>query len=151
MEIIIDLLKNHQECINTLIKIGREALGSTWAPDEVQLRLRLNSDILPLAFVALDTEKPVGLCVLSQNKPIRPDLSPWLGPVFVDKKYQKCGIGTKLIEAIKQKALTLGFEKLYLCTHDSDLANKYYKKRGWNIIGIDKWKGHSVTVMEISL
>jgi len=151
MEIKIDLLKNYPQHISSLTKIANEELGPTWALDEEQLRQRIHINELPLTLVALDNNIPVGMCSLTKTKDIRSDLSPWLGPLFVDKQYQKRGIGNQLIEAIKQKARMLGFEKLYLCTHDPELASRYYQRRGWNIIGVDEWKGHAVTVMEINL
>ncbi|HBS47814.1 TPA: GNAT family N-acetyltransferase [Candidatus Dependentiae bacterium] len=151
MEITIDFLKNYPQHISSLTKIAREELGPTWSPDEKQLRQYLNIDLLPLTLVALDNSAPVGMCSLTQTKGLRPDLTPWLGPLVVDKRYQRCGIGSQLIEVIKQKARILGFEKLYLCTHDPELATRYYQRRGWSIIGVDEWKGYSVTVMEINL
>ena len=151
MCITIDFLKNYPQYISQLIQVGHEVLGPIWAPSEEQLLQSLQSTVLPLTLVALDNGEPVGMCSLSKVKGLRPDLSPWLGPLFVNKQYQKRGIGSKLVEAIKQKACVLGFEKLYLCTHDSDLVTKYYQPRGWNIIGVDVWKGYSVTIMEISL
>ena len=151
MEITIDFLKNCPQHIQSLVQIAREALGPTWSPNEEQLRHTLHADSLPLTLVALDNDMPVGMCSLTKVKDIRPDLAPWLGPLFVAKQHQSRGIGNQLIEAIKQKARILGFEKLYLCTHDPELASRYYQRRGWNIIGVDEWKGHSVTVMEINL
>lgn len=147
----IDFLKNYPQHIPRLIQIAREGLGPTWSPDEEQLRQNLNIDLLPLTLVALDNSTPVGMCSLTKSKGLRSDLNPWLGPLIVDKQYQMRGIGSQLIEAIKQKACILGFKKLHLCTHDPELATRYYQRRGWIIIGVDKWKGHSVTVMEINL
>ncbi len=149
--ITIDLLKNCPQHIPSLIQIAREGLGPTWSPTEEQLRLSLHSDSLPLTVVALDKGTPVGMCSLCKSKSLRLDLSPWLGPLVVDKQYQKCGIGNQLIEAVKQKARMLGVKKLYLCTHDPDLATKYYQSRGWTTVGVDEWKGHAVTVMETNL
>jgi GNAT superfamily N-acetyltransferase len=152
MEITITLLKNYPQYIPPLIQISLKELGPIWAPREAQLSQCLQSDSLPLTLVALDKNLvPVGMCSLAEKKGLRPDLSPWLGPLVVSKQYQRQGIGSQLVEAIKQKARQFGFEKLYLCTHDSELVTNYYQPRGWDIIGIDEWKGQSVTVMEIKL
>ncbi len=152
MVITIESLKNCPQHIPSLALIGHEELGPTWFLDEKRLRQNiLHKNALPLTLVALDNGTPAGLCALTQTKDIRPDLTPWLGPIFVAKRYQNHGIGSQLIEAVKKEARILGFKKLYLCTHDLELATGYYQRRGWNTIGTDTWKGHPVTVMETVL
>lgn len=152
MTITIESLKNCPQHIPNLALIGYEELGPTWFWDEKRLRENIaHKNALPLTLVALDNGTPAGMCALTQTKDIRPDLTPWLGPVFVAKQYQNHGIGNQLIEEVKKKARMLDFEKLYLCTHDLALATGYYQRRGWRTIGSDKWKGHPVTVMEIVL
>ena len=51
------------------------------------------------------------------------------------------------ITAIKDQAIQLGFEKLYLFTFDPTLPN-YYERLGWEKVGMDEFKNHPVTVME---
>ncbi len=153
--IIIDLLKNHPECITKLAKIWHELLGKIWLPEigiqeiESGYHDELNDD-LPLAYVALYDNLPVGTCSLQLNDGIRPDLAPWLGDLVVDSAYQKQGIGKMLIDTAKNKARELGFSKLYLFAFDPTLP-KYYSNLGWKTIGMDEFKGHPVTVMEIGL
>jgi N-acetylglutamate synthase-like GNAT family acetyltransferase len=48
------------------------------------------------------------------------------------------------------KAKALGFEKLYLFTFDHTIS-AYYERLGWQKIGMDEFKSHPVTVMEIAL
>ncbi|MFA6303928.1 MAG: GNAT family N-acetyltransferase [Legionella sp.] len=152
----IELLSKHQNKIPELAEIWREGLGKHWLPDvaieRVQQKFQehLNEDKLPLTFVAFYEEKPVGMCSLRVNDGIRPDLMPWLGSLVVDPEYQKKGIAKKLIDAIKVKAIQLGFEELYLFAFDSALP-QYYQKLGWEIIGMDKFQHHPVTVMKIYL
>lgn len=151
MNITIVPLKNCSQHISRLAQISTEELGPTWCIDEGHLSKYLHIDELPLTLVALDNDIPVGMCSLTKIKDIRPDLSPWLGPLVVTKQYQRYGIGRQLVEATKQKTHMLGFEKLHLATHDSELAAKYYQPQGWRFIGMDEWKGYPVTVMEIDL
>src|SRR5580692_11257037 len=114
--ITIELLKNHPECITKLAEIWYELLGKTWLPEigiqeiESGYHEELNDD-MPLAYVALYDDLPVGTCSLQLNDGIRPDLAPWLGDLVVDLAYQKQGIGKKLIDAAKNKARELGFSK----------------------------------------
>ena len=105
---------------------------------------------MPLTYIALDGEIPVGSCTLELNGGIRPDLGPWIGDLVVDQKYQKQGIGKMLIDAITNKAADLGFHKLYLFTFDPTITD-YYTQLGWKKIGMDEFKSNPVTVMEVVL
>lgn len=155
-QIKIDLLKNHPNVIPELAAIWHQVLGSIWVPDipvervVVRFQEHLNENKLPLTFVAFCDGKPVGMCSLRDNDGIRPDLAPWLGSLVVHSDYQREGIALKLINAIKQKAKQLGFNQLYLFTFDPTLPN-YYAGLRWGKMGMDKFKGHDVTVMEIAI
>ena len=81
---------------------------------------------------------------------VRPDLGPWIESLVVDPKYQKQGIGKMLLDITVQKAQALGFEKLYLFAFDPTIPG-YYKRFGWKMIGMDDFKSHPVTLMEICL
>lgn len=152
----IDLLKNHPNAIPELAAIWHQVLGGIWVPDipvervVVRFQEHLNENKLPLTFVAFCDDKPVGMCSLRDNDGIRSDLAPWLGSLVVHPDYQREGIALKLINAIKQKAKQLGFNQLYLFTFDPTLPN-YYAGLGWGRMGMDKFKGHDVTVMEIAI
>ena len=154
--ITIDLLKNHPSHIPIIANIWHEVLGRIWMPDigieeiESGYYEELNQECLPLAYIALNNQIPVGSCSLQLNDVIRPDLGPWLGDLVIDSKYQKQGSGKMLINAAKHKVKELGFAKLYLFTFDPNICN-YYEKLGWLIIGVDEFKSKSVTVMEITL
>ncbi len=152
----IDLLKKHSDAIDSLAQIWHQVLGRIWVPDVSIERVKqrfvehLNEDSIPLIFVALFNDKPVGMCSLRENDGIRPDLMPWLGSLVVDPDYQKQGIGERLINATKEKAKQLGFEQLFLFAFDPTIP-EYYQKLGWQKIGLDQFKEHPVTVMEIGL
>jgi GNAT superfamily N-acetyltransferase len=110
----------------------------------------LNDQVLPITFVALDADLPLGMCSLRENDGIRPDLTPWLGSLVVDPKYQKQGIGKMLADITLLKAKELGFEKLYLFAFDPTIP-EYYERLGWKKICIDEFKSHLVTVMRREL
>jgi GNAT superfamily N-acetyltransferase len=147
----IDLLKNHSHAIPAIANIWHEVLGKIWMPEieiaeiESLYYEELNED-LPLAYIALYNQIPVGTCSLQLDGGIRPDLEPWLGDLVVDPKYQKRGIGKMLINAAIEKAKDLGYEKLYLFTFDPTVP-EYYQRLGWKKIGMDEFKSHPVTVM----
>ena len=152
----IDLLKNHPNAIPRLAQIWHEVLGRLWVPDvpiervEQNFLKHLNDQTLPLTFVAFHDDTPIGMCSLRENDGIRSDLMPWLGSLVVAQSYQKQGIAKKLMTVTQQKAGELGFKKLYLFAFDPTIPN-YYATHGWEKIGIDEFKGHLVTVMEITL
>lgn len=152
----IDLLKNHPDAIPALANIWHEVLGRIWVPDSPIERViarfadHLNDQGLPITFVALDGEIPVGMCSLRENDGIRPDLTPWLGSLVVDPKYQKQGIGKMLADATILKAKELDFQKLYLFAFDPTIPD-YYERLGWSQICMDEFKSHPVTVMEVEL
>jgi GNAT superfamily N-acetyltransferase len=153
--ITIDLLKNHPESIPRCAGIWYEVLGKIWSPEigiqeiESWYHEWLNHD-MPLAYIALYDDIPVGACSLQLNDGIRPDLAPWLGDLVVEPSYQKQGIGKMLIDAITNKADELGFRKLYLFTFDPTIPD-YYTRLGWKKIGMDEFKSNPVTVMEVVL
>lgn len=153
----IELLKNHASAIPALAQIWYEVLGKIWVPDVTVERVITkleesvnNNQDLPITFVALDGDLPVGMCSLRENDGIRPDLTPWIGSLVVDQKYQKQGIGIMLIDMALLKAKELGFEKLYLFAFDPTIP-EYYQRLGWKKIGMDEFKSHVVTVMGVSL
>ena len=115
-----------------------------------RLKESRNYQALSITFVALHGDLPVGMCSLRENDGIRPDLTPWLGSLVVDPKYQKQVIGKMLIDVTVLKAKELGFEKLYLFAFDHTIP-AYYKRLGWKKIGMDEFKSHPVTVMEMEL
>jgi len=152
----IDLLKTHPHTIPVLVNIWYEVLGKIWAPD-VQIEHaierfagHMNDKDLPITFIALDGDVPSGMCSLRENDGIRPDLTPWLGSLVVDPKYQKQGIGKMLIDVTVDKAKELGFKKLHLFAIDPTIP-EYYQRLGWKKIGVDEYKSHPVTVMEVEL
>lgn len=151
----IDFLKNHPEVIPELSKIWHEELGKLWMPDfsleEIQsLYYEELSREMPLTYIALDGEVSVGSCTLQIDDEVRPDLGPWIESIVLDPKYQKQGIGKMLLEVTSGKAKELGFKKLYLFAFDPDLT-KYYQRSGWKTIGMEEFKSHPVTLMELVL
>ena len=151
----IDLLKNYPNTIPALAHIWHEVLGKIWMPgigiEEIEslYHEELEHD-MPLTYIALYNQIPVGSATLELNGGIRADLRPWLGDLVVDPKYQKQGIGKMLVDVAVLKAKELGFKKLYLFAFDPTIP-EYYKRLGWKKIGMDEFKSHPVTVMEVEL
>lgn len=121
--------------------------GSTLDKAISKLTDHLNKDSLPMTFIALENDQPVGTCSLRNNDGIRPDLTPWLGSLYVEPNFRGRGIGEKLIHTVINKAQNMKFQKLYLLAFDPTLPN-WYRKLGWQGIGADVLNGYPVTVME---
>lgn len=153
MDIKIAYLKEHPEVIPTLAKIWHEVLGSIWISDisieqiEQGFYDELNDDSLPLTCIALKSTQVIGAVSLHSNDEIKPDLTPWLESLVVDKAHQNQGVGKILVAKIKQKARDLHFKKLYLFAFNPTLVT-YYEQLGFKFIGTDRFKDHAVTLME---
>lgn len=151
----IDLLKNYPEHITDISKIWYDELGKIWMPaigiPEIQslYHQELKQDF-PLTYIALDEGASVGACTLQLHDDIRPDLSPWIESVVVDKNYQRQGIGKMLLDVAVVKAKELGFKKIYLFAFDPAIS-AYYQCLGWKMIGVDEFNVHPVEVMELDI
>ena len=107
---------------------------------------RSNKEQMPLCLVAIDGSNIIGMVALkTSDLESRPELSPWLDGLYVDKKHRRNGVGTRLVLAIEKEAARLGVNKLFLYTSDSE---KIYSKLSWILRERTEWQGHTVTVME---
>lgn len=101
LEIEIKLLSDCQQYISQLAKLQFDEISKHWVPgatiERVKQRLieHANVDKLPLTFVALHNNNPIGMASLRDNDGIRPDLSPWLGSLVVNPDCRKFGVGKK--------------------------------------------------------
>jgi N-acetylglutamate synthase-like GNAT family acetyltransferase len=155
IEIKIDYLKNHPEHIPLLASWMLNTWGhynpnSSLEKAELKLKEHLHVDSLPIAYIALKNNEPVGMCALRINDGIRMDLTPWLGSLFVVPQMRGQGIGEQLIHIVTEKAHNLSYSNLYLLAFDPTLP-LWYAKLGWKLIGTDDLHGHVVNVMEINL
>lgn len=155
-EISIQKLVNCQEHIKTLAKLWYEEISRHWVADssiekaKQKLIVHANLDILPMAFVALHDNQPIGMACLRENDGIRPEVTPWLGSLVVNPAFRGYKIGETLINTIKCEARKFGHQILYLLAFDPTIP-EWYARLGWKNIGDDKLFDHRVTVMNISL
>lgn len=155
----LDLLKNCPQVIPTLA----QWLYEKWHPYDISLTkekliysftTRLNDDRIPITFVALKNDKPVG--VISLKKETAPEFSDfsknlvWMGSLHVPPEERKQGLGQELLKCAATIAGSLGYEKLYFYT--SNRTNvKWYLKRGAQVVEERPFRNHTVTIMYISL
>jgi len=149
-------LVNAQEYIPALARLWYEEISRHWAPNpsvekaKQKLVDHLNKDKLPMAFIALCDNQPIGMACLRQTDGIRPGVTPWLGSLVVHPDFRGQQIGEMLINAVKDQAKQLGHQVLYLLAFDPTIP-AWYSRLRWREIGSDKLFGHRVTVMDISL
>jgi predicted N-acetyltransferase YhbS len=92
----------------------------------------LRHDGLPITFIALLDDKPVGTVGLWRCDLIsRQDLTPWLAALYVDESQRGNGLGLQLQQFVQDYSLQAGFSELYLYAEFSG----YYERHGWQYIG----------------
>lgn len=117
----------------------------TVASRTAKLEAHRGRDALPIAWVAHADGEVFGTAALrSHDLDDRPDLSPWLGGVFVRDQYRRCGIATALCRVVEAKAWDLGIETLYLFSIDQQAL---YSKLGWQVFEHATWRGVEGTIM----
>ncbi|WP_431225218.1 GNAT family N-acetyltransferase [Serratia sp. L9] len=87
---------------------------------------------LPITFIALQGDKPVGTVGLWRCDLIsRQDLTPWLAALYVEENQRGSGLGVQLQQYVQEHCRNAGFEQLYLYADFSG----YYERYGWQYIG----------------
>ena len=105
---------------------------------------------LPRTLIALYNQEIVGtVSVLLDDLETRPEFNPWIGCLFVLKKYRRKGIGSKLFNEAEKLAINeLGIKKAYLFTENQA---HLYSHLGWIEKETDYYKGNKITIMEKEL
>ncbi len=155
-DIKIELLINCQEHIPALAKLWFEEIDKHWIPNssiqqtENNIFETVNTDKMPVTFVALYQDFPVGMAMLREHHTFLAKLKPRLRGLVVHPDYRKNNIGQMLINATKISAKKFGFNNLYLLTFDPTLPS-WYETLGWKIIGFDQLFNHKITIMSVDL
>jgi GNAT superfamily N-acetyltransferase len=110
------------------------------------VRTRMNTDRIPMTVVALDDrDEPIGTAALTEHDmETHPELSPWLGGVYVIPTARRCGVASALVRYLMGSAANLGIRDLYLHTSG---ANGLYRRLGWRALSRELYMGEDVTVM----
>lgn len=147
----IECLADHKEFIPILARWMHEEWGYLYPEHTFEIRKgliaeRANKDRIPLTLVAIEDDEPVGtVCLMVSDMDTRPELTPWLASLYVEKSRRREGIGAKLVMAIETEAAKLGVEKLYLFTPNSE---NFYAGLGWSVRERTEYRGCFVSVME---
>lgn len=98
---------------------------------------RADFSSLPVAWVAVEDDKPVGIVSLKEYDLLsHKHLTPWLSALYVIPDYRKQGIAQKLIDTVLAYAASLGYTNVHLFTDNrkNDYLVPYYTSRGWTTV-----------------
>jgi N-acetylglutamate synthase-like GNAT family acetyltransferase len=124
--------------------------GKSIADVEESLRLRTNSDKLPIAFVAVDINGDwVGtVSIKIHDLETRENLSPWLASLFVKENVRNLGIGKSLVGKVYETTREINLSEIYLYT---DSKEQFYGNLGWTLIERQIYHLNEISIMKYSL
>jgi predicted N-acetyltransferase YhbS len=155
----LDLLKNCPQQIPILAQWVYEE----WHPYDVSLTkeiliqsfvTRLNENKIPISFVVLKNDIPIG--IISLKKETAPEFSDfpensiWMGSLIVAPEERNQGVDQELLKFGQTIARQFGYEKLYLYISNPAYVN-WYLNRGADVIDERPFRNHRITIMEIPL
>ncbi len=121
----------------------------TLAQRVIRIRGKLNTDRVPMAFVALgDDGGIVGTASLIFDDLEGDPRNPWLASVYVPPEHRKKGIATALVRTVEDAARRLGYTRLYLFT---STAPDLYAGLGWRPLDRQDYRGEHIQVMDRTL
>ena len=150
----IDYLAEHPAFIPALsqwfLREWQDYYGDkTWEDVAGTFHERLNKSRVPLALVAFEEDRPLGvISLLEESISTRDHLTPWLGGLYVREDARRHGIGRQLIEAAVGEARKLGVEQLFIGIRK---AEDYYLKLGWALVERMDYYGEDITIMRLDL
>jgi len=103
--------------------------------DAISSRLQdnLKAAAIPFSLVAHDGEIFLGTAsVIASDLSERPQLTPWVAAVWVERSARRCGIGSTLVNRASRDCLALGFKSAYLCAQPR--MTHFYERLGWTIV-----------------
>jgi GNAT superfamily N-acetyltransferase len=143
--VVFRYLIDHPEFLSTVARWNYEEWGYLYSNSSLDgfvtgLRTVLGKDQIPMTFVALEKNAPVGSVslVVHENEE-RKHLSPWLSNIFVIPECRNQGIGSALVRQVFEECKVLGATVLYLETLKEEEA--FYKRLGWEV-----WNRLSIAV-----
>ena len=153
-DIRIEPMVDHPEVIATVVgwqwaEFGFEDPGGSAAEWCADLLATFSRDAVPLGYLAMEGERPVGSSELIEHDlDSRQDLTPWLAGVFVDPEFRGMGLGRRLVRTVEAKAADLGFSRIYCFTES---AAAFYREIGWRRLATGRLFGRSITVLQREL
>lgn len=137
MNVKIDYLANQREHIPTLASWLKAENADFFAGSSLSdvardhFESRLNTDSLPISFIALADGLAVGtIALLVESVTTHTHLSPWLGALHVRPDLRHRGIGISLVARALMKAAELGINTVYAGISSAEAR---YVAEGWRV------------------
>jgi GNAT superfamily N-acetyltransferase len=128
---------------------GQHLPNSSISRAEKELRRTSDATGLPVSFLAIVDDEPVGVARLVINDmESKPDISPWLASVYVTPQYRDRRIGSELCYQVIKEAYRLNFLNVYLFTPDRE---RFYARQGWVVIERSLYQGKNIVIMKKNL
>jgi GNAT superfamily N-acetyltransferase len=100
-------------------------------------------------FVLFDGAQPVGTAgLMREDLESRPDLTPWLGGLYVQPAFRGRGHAASLVRRVEDAARDASIAVLWLYTLN---AAELYRRLGWQHAGWEREDGRAVTLMRRDL
>lgn len=151
-QVSVGFLADHHDAIRPVSDWLVAQWGTDKSPAAVDefadsLRSAMNRDRIPLQIVALVEQRVVGIAMLKKHelRALHPELTNWLGSVFVDPQFRSRRIASLLVEKIEQLARNLDIRVLHLQTED--LTGGLYARLGWKPSHAVKYAGLQRLIM----
>ena len=107
-----------------------------WSPEEEQIHISSLNDIYHrggFIFGAFSESNIVGVISLDNEFIGRNKNQLNLAGLWVSKDYRKMGVGKKLVQLVKEKALEMGASMLYVSATPSQNTVHFYMNRGFKL------------------
>jgi GNAT superfamily N-acetyltransferase len=154
MAVTIELLADYLEHIETLARWHCDEDGRAGDAEWLefwrsQLQWECGRERIPIAFVALHEDAPIGhVALVEHNMDSHPELSPWLAGTLVHQSSRGASVGAELVRHAVECAAVLGLSRLYLYT---ERARGFYEKLGWSHLWDEEYEGEQVAVMALDI
>lgn len=155
MDFAIGDLGDYRELLPTLARWHFDQWGlltgaSTFDDYVALLGAAAESRRVPSVLVAVREGQVLGSAnLVASDLPPRPELTPWLGQLFVEPSRRRDGIGAALVCAVRERARQCGYERVLLYT--SGTLPQYYSRLGWRVIEHLTYLERERTVMDYDL
>jgi predicted N-acetyltransferase YhbS len=155
----LDLLKNCPQTIPTLA----EWIYEEWHSYDASLTkeklihafsMRLNNDRIPLTFVVLKNDLPIGVISLKRETAPEftdfPENSIWMGSLHVLPEERNQGLSHELLKLVQVVAKGFGYENLYLYISNPEYV-RWYLNKGASLIEERSFRNHRIAIMQFFL
>lgn len=148
---IMDLLKNHPQHINTIVHWLYNEFGSEASKKFYKdiVNHSLIEGHLPITFIAIENNEVIGTVGIWRGDLLsRQDLSPWFSALYVRKDCRSKGIGVQLQKYALNYCKSQGYKEIYLYT---DIEN-YYERTGWEFMSNGyEYSGDKINIYKFNL